>query len=497
MLLAAPIALPFLVAILCHALRERPRALAAASVGGAFGLLAVAVAIALRVAEGGPFAEQMSAWPAPYGITLAADALSAGMLVATAVVGLAASVFALSEIGEASRRIGHHTLTHMLLAGVSGAFVTGDLFNLYVWFEVLLIASFGLLVVGGTRRQLDGAMRYVALNLLATVAFLTGVGLLYGATGALNMADLRRATALLDDDARTLTTAALLLFAFGAKAALFPLFFWLPASYHTPSFTVSAVFAALLTKVGVYSMLRVFTLIYGLDTPWLSEALFWGGAATMLTGALGALAQIELRRVLAFQVIASIGLVVAGLGLGTQAAIAAAIFYLLQDMAVKMNLFGAAWLGARLAGSEDMRLGGGVWGRAPWVATLFLLPALALAGVPPFSGFWAKVLLLGAALDARSWTLAVLVLVTGLLTLWSMGRVWAELFWKPQPESSPSLAVARATPAAALAACLGLTALIVAVGLQPAALIAVADAAAAQLLDPGAYVAAVLGGSAP
>ncbi len=497
MLLAAPIALPFAVAILCHALRARPMALAVASIGGAAALLAIGVAIAWRVAAGGPFAQQMSAWPAPFGITLAADALSAGMLVATGLVGLGASVFALSEISDASRRIGHHTLTHMLLAGVSGAFVTGDLFNLYVWFEVLLIASFGLLVVGGTRRQIDGAMRYVALNLIATVAFLTGVGLIYGATGALNMADLRRAVALLGDDARLLSTAALLLFAFGAKAALFPLFFWLPAAYHTPSFTVSAVFAALLTKVGVYAMLRVFTLIYGLDTPYLADLLLWGGVATMLTGALGALAQVELRRVLAFQVIASIGLMVAGLGIGTQAAIAAAIFYMLQDMVVKTNLFAAAWLGARLAGGEDMRRAGGVWGRAPWVAALFLIPALALAGAPPFSGFWAKVLLLLAAFDAQHWVVAFAIVATGLLTLYSMGRVWSDLFWKVRPEATPVLAVASGAPRAALGVCLGLTALIVAVGLWPAPLIAAVDAAAAQLLDPSAYIAAVLGGPDP
>ena len=493
MLLALPIALPFAVGVLCHALRGRPALLRAVSLAGALGLLAVAAAILERVLREGPAAAQMGGWPAPYGITLAADALGAGLLTATAISGVAAVLFGFAEVDPRSERVGHHTFLHVLLGGVSGAFVTGDLFNLYVWFEVLLIASFGLLVLRGGRRQLDGAARYVTLNLVATVAFLLGVGLLYGSTGTLNMADLRGAAAI-ESPAKLLVTGAFLLFAFGAKAAMFPAFFWLPASYHTPSFTVSALFAALLTKVGVYAAFRTFTLIYGLETPWLSDLLLWGGGVTMVVGVLGAIAQGELRRVLAFQVISSIGYMMAIVSVGGQAATAAAIFYLLQDMIVKVALFTTGWIVARQGGTEDLTLSGGLWARAPLLGALFLAPALSLAGLPPFAGFWAKVLFTDAALEADLGWLAAVGLGVGVLTLYSMARVFALTFWRPRPVDSPVAAMAAdRPPLAALATTMGLAALIVWIGVRPEPFLAFAHAAAADVVNPDPYLAAVLG----
>ena len=494
MLLALPIALPFAVAVLCHALRGRPALLRAVSLAGALGLLAAAATILERVLREGPIAAQMGGWPAPYGITLAADALSAGLLMATGISGVATVLFGFAEVDRRSETVGHHTFLHVLLGGVSGAFVTGDLFNLYVWFEVLLIASFGLLVLRGGRRQLDGAARYVTLNLVATVAFLLGVGLLYGSTGTLNMADLRGAVAGIENPAKLLVTGAFLLFAFGAKAAMFPTFFWLPASYHTPSFTVSALFAALLTKVGVYAAFRTFTLIYGLDTPWLSDLLLWGGGFTMVVGVLGAIAQTELRRVLAFQVISSIGYMIAIVSVGGQAATAAAIFYLLQDMIVKVALFTTAWVVARQGGTEDLTLSGGLWARAPLLGALFLAPALSLAGLPPFAGFWAKVLFTDAALKADLGWLAAVGLGVGVLTLYSMGRVFALTFWRSRPEDSPVAAMATdRPPLVATATTIGLAALVVWIGVQPEPFIAFAQAAAADIVNPESYLAAVLG----
>jgi multicomponent Na+:H+ antiporter subunit D len=216
------------------------------------------------VRAGGPVAATMGGWPAPYGVTLVADTLSATMLLIAGLAACLCAVFGLADVGDAEERRGHSALANMLLGGVAGAFLTADLFNLYVWFEVTLIASFGLIVLRGGRAQIDGAVKYAALNLLATVAMLLAIGLLYGATGTLNMADLRGAVSGRFDEAAVVAPAALLLFAFGAKAGFFPVFFWLPASYHTPSVTVSAMFSALLTKMAVYALYRVFTLIYPL-----------------------------------------------------------------------------------------------------------------------------------------------------------------------------------------------------------------------------------------
>jgi multicomponent Na+:H+ antiporter subunit D len=492
MLAVSPIALGFVVAILCHALRDRPIAQRTASLAGCAGQFAIAALLLHDAVKTGPVVAQMSGWAPPYGIAIAVDTLGALMLLASATCGTAAVVFGFSEVSPAAERRGHHSFLHMLLAGVGGAFVTGDLFNLYVWYEVLLIASFGLLIVEGGRRRLDGGMRYVAVNLVATAAFLTGVGLLYGAAGTLNMVDLRGAVAAMPAP-QLMVTGALLLFGFAAKAALFPVFAWLPASYHAPSFAVSALFAALLTKVGVYSLIRVFTLIYPPDAPFLADMLVWGGGLTMAAGVLGALAQTELRRVLAFQVVGSIGFMAAALGVGTEAAIAGAVFYMLQDMVAKVGLFAVAWLAVRRGGTENLRLAGGLWAAAPWTGALFLIPALSLAGVPPFSGFWAKVMVVGSFLDAQAWWLAATGLAAGLLTLYSMGLVFAEMFWKARVAGAAPLPDAPPAPRAALVATLAVAAVVTGVGVAPAALIEASQRAAAELVDPQAMGRAVMG----
>ena len=491
MLLFWPLVIPFATAVFCILLRHRPALQRAVSLAGALLLLAVAVRITARVAGGGPFAEQAGGWAAPFGITLVADWLSAVMVLLTGIVAVAALVFGLADVSPEEERHGHHPLTHATLAGICGAFLTGDIFNMYVWFEVMLISSFGLLVVGGDRRQLDGAMKYVGLNLIATVAFIAGVGLLYGATGALNMADLHGRLAGRGGETPILASAAFLIFAFGSKAALFPLFFWLPASYHTPSFPTSALFSALLTKVGVYALLRVFTLVYDVDGTPVQTVLLCGAVATMAVGGLGALAMTGVRRVLGFTIIASIGYMILGLAVATPLALAGAVFYLFQDVLVKANLFLGAGAVRRLAGSEDFGNAGGIWRARPWVALLFLVPALSLAGVPPFSGFWAKLLLARATLDAGRWGLAFAILAVGLLTLFAMARIWSEVFWDAHPDGSA--AVRGPLPAAMLAPLVVLAVSVVWIGVQAAPFVGLAETVAAEILDPAAYVAAVLG----
>jgi multicomponent Na+:H+ antiporter subunit D len=302
-LLFWPLVIPFATAVLCILARREPGMQRGLSLAGAIALLAVGVRIIIDVAEGGPFAQQAGGWAAPFGITLVADWLSAIMVLLVGIIAVAAVVFGFADVTTEEEHHGHHALTHAMLAGICGAFLTGDIFNMYVWFEVMLISSFGLLVIGGDRRQLDGAMKYVGLNLIATVAFLSGVGLLYGATGALNMADLHGRLQGRVTETPIIASAAFLIFAFGSKAALFPVFFWLPASYHTPSFTTSALFSALLTKVGVYALIRVFTLVYDVNGTPIQTTLLWGALLTMAVGAFGALAMTSVRRVLGFTII--------------------------------------------------------------------------------------------------------------------------------------------------------------------------------------------------
>jgi multicomponent Na+:H+ antiporter subunit D len=489
MLLFWPVVIPFFTAVLAMLAWRSIPAQRAISLAGAAALFAAGLRLFLHVAADGPVAAQAGGWPAPFGITFVADLFSATLVTLVGFVAIVVVVFGRADVTEGEERHGHHPLTHAMLAGICGAFLTGDIFNLYVWFEVMLISSFGLLVIGGGRAQLDGAVKYAGLNLIATVAFLSGVGLLYGATGALNMADLHAKLQGRSTETPILVSAAFLIFAFGSKAALFPLFFWLPASYHTPSFATSAVFAALLTKVGVYALIRVFTLVYDVDGTAIQTLLLWGAVITMVVGALGALVQVTIRRALGFGVVSSVGYMLLGLAIATPLALMGSVFYLLQDVLVKTALFFGAGTARRLTGDERMERSGGMWRVRPWTSVLFLLPALSFAGMPPFSGFWAKLALVQATLEVGRYGLTLAVLGVGLLTLFAMARVWALGFWSAHPDGDA--AVGGPAPAAMLAPMTALAALVLLIGVWAQPFLAAAGVMAETLLDPAPYLAAV------
>ncbi|MFQ3622089.1 MAG: Na+/H+ antiporter subunit D [Acetobacteraceae bacterium] len=471
-----------------------PRLQTRLSLAGSYGLLAVSAALMAEVWAGGMVVVRAGNWAAPFGITLAVDTFGAVMTLIAAITGAACLTFALGEIEERHRRAWLHPLSHVLLLGVCGAFLTGDLFNLYVWFEVMLIASFGLMTIGGTKAQTDGAVKYVALNLVATLLFLLAVGLLYGLTGTLNYADLARSVPEVANTGVLTAAATLLMAAFGMKAAVFPLFFWLPAAYHTPLVSVSAVFAGLLTKVGVYALIRAFTLLFTHDVAWTHGILLWVSGLTMLTGVLGAAAQAEMRRILSWHIISQIGYMVMGLGLYTPLAIVGSVFYLVHHIVVKANLFLIAGVAARLTGSMELKRIGGLYRAAPLLGVLFFVPAFSLAGFPPLSGFWAKLVLVRAALEERSWWIAAAALVTGLLTIYSMTKIWGEAFWKPHPGGDSAARPLSAAPASMLGPIVALAACTVVIGLFAQPFWVVAERAANELLDPSSYIAAVLGG---
>lgn len=493
-LLALPILIPFGTAIVAFFLR-RTRWGRWASIAGSALLLGMAILLMREVLSQGIIAAQMGGWQAPFGITLVADYLSAVMVLITAITALAVSTYAAAEISERQAYLGYHALFQVLIAGVCGAFLTGDLFNLYVWFEVMLIASFGLLILGGRKAQIDAGIRYVSMNLVSTIFFLSGIGLLYGMTGTLNMADLSLAVDAVENQALLTVIAMMFMVAFGVKAALFPLFFWLPASYHTPSFSVSAVFAGLLTKVGVYSLMRGFTLIFDQDVAYTHTVLMWVAGLTMLTGVLGAAAQSDFRKILSFHIISQIGYMILGLAIYTPLAIAGAVFYLVHHIIVKANLFLIAGVARRIAGSTELSRIGGLYKTAPLLAFLFLIPAFSLAGFPPLSGFWAKFILIKAALEAQLWFIAFLALLVGLLTIYSMSKIWGQAFWEPHPEGiDPTLkSLSPFTRTMLILPIAGLAMMTVFIGLNPEPFVEFAETAAAQLLDPSGYVQTVLG----
>ncbi|MEL7130997.1 MAG: Na+/H+ antiporter subunit D [Pseudomonadota bacterium] len=492
--LATPLVLPFLTAVLAFLTRASGVGRWFSVAGNAV-LLAAAVLLLARVLNQQVIAAQMGNWAAPFGITLVADYLSAVMVVITAITALAVSVYALTDIDNRKEHLGYHALFNILIGGVIGAFLTGDLFNLYVWFEVMLISSFGLLVLGGKKEQIDGGIKYVTLNLISTILFLSGIGLLYGITGTLNMADIARSLPEVENQGLVTVIAMMFMVAFGVKAAVFPLFFWLPASYHTPAFSVSAVFAGLLTKVGVYALIRMFTLVFDADIGFTHTVLLWIAALTMITGVLGAAAQNDIRKILSFHIVSQIGYMIMGLALFTPLAMAGAVFYLVHHIVVKANLFLIAGVAERTAGSTDLNRIGGLYKSAPLLAVLFFVPAFSLAGFPPLSGFWAKYVLVAAALEDSAWIIAAVALLVGLLTIFSMTKIWAEAFWKPHPDGlEPDLTTL--SPKAKrhlLLPIAGLAIMTLVIGFYPQPFVAFAEAAAAQLLDPTDYMTTVLG----
>jgi multicomponent Na+:H+ antiporter subunit D len=493
-LLVAPIVLPFTVAAVTLLGRRRPGVQSVATMASAAMHLLASSWLLYRVHCCGIAVLHMGSWPAPFGIALVADHLGALMVLVSSVVYTAAAVYSRADIDADSVQRGYYPLLNVLAGGISGAFLTGDLFNMYVWFEVMLMASFALLVLGRTRAQLDGGVKYVVINLISTLLFLTGLGLLYGMTGTLNMAHLHVKLRMVSDPGLTAAVAVLFLTAFGIKSGLFPLFFWLPAAYHTPPVAVSAMFSGLLTKVGVYALIRSFTLLFPFADNGLRGLVLAIAAATMIVGVLGAAAHNHVRRILSFHIISQVGYMVLGLGLFTPLALAGAVFYLIHHIIVKANLFFISGLIRQCGGSAELARVGGLYRTNGLVALLFMIPAFSLAGFPPLSGFWAKMILIRASLDTGHFVLAGVAAVVGLLTVFSMIKIWTEAFWKPAPANGARPGpLQKSIDAWTLAPVIAMAALTVLIGLFPGPLYQLASRAAAELLDPAAYVYTVIG----
>jgi multicomponent Na+:H+ antiporter subunit D len=436
-----PVLLPLLGAAAALLIGGRhPRAQRTLSVLVLGAVLAVSVTLLLLADAGGAAAVSVGGWPVPLGIVLVVDRLSALMLVVATTVGLGVLVFAVGQgaaDGDEETPISiFHPTYLVLIAGVSNAFLAGDLFNLYVGFEILLTASYVLLTLGGSAPRIRAGVTYIVVSLLSSLIFLAAIGLVYASTGTVNMAHLAGRLAELPEGTQLLLQSMLLI-AFCIKAAVFPLSAWLPDSYPTAPAPVTAVFAGLLTKVGVYAIIRTQTLLFpggALDT-----VLMWAALATMLIGILGAVAQTDIRRILSFTLVSHIGYMVFGIALGTSAGLAGAIFYVVHHIAIQTTLFLVAGLVERQGGSTAVDRLGGLATASPVLAVLFFVPALNLAGIPPFSGFIGKLGLLEAGVDVGTWLPLTLVAggaVTSLLTLVAISRVWSRAFWRP-PAQSP------------------------------------------------------------
>lgn len=488
-LVVAPVALCIALGAILMMMRRRPALHGWIAIPGLVALVLIDIALLRMVSSAGPVTMVMGRWLPPFGIAFSVDLFGAIMALTSAAVALAASLHALGDMTGSGRRNGFFPFLILLLAGVSGAFLTGDVFNLYVWFEVLLISSFGLLILGSEREQIDGALKYAVLNLIATSLFLVAVGYLYASFGTLNMADIAIKARAADASRPLMTLGGLFLLAFGMKAAAFPVNFWLPASYHTPRMTVSALFAGLLTKVGIYSLIRVLVMLLPAEREGLGPITAAVAIATMLLGVLGALGENDIRRLLGYVVISGIGTMLAGVALGSAAGLSGAMFYALHSMVLMAALYLLAGQAARLGGGFGLVALGGIYRQNGWFAGLSLVLFFAASGLPPFSGFWPKVVLVKAALSDGAWWLAGTILLTSFLTTITFGRVFLLAYWRPRVATavipSGSIAWPAAVPLVALAV------IIVGFGVYPEPLLQLTQRAADGLTNPSAYVQSV------
>lgn len=509
-LVIAPVLLPLLAGILLLLGRQLDLRLRRAfSLAAVLGQIGLAILLLRAVSAGDILGYALGAWPAPFGIVLVADRLAAWMLLVTALLALFPLLHACQGEDRAGRHF--HILYQLQLFGLNGAFLTGDLFNLFVFFEVLLLASYGLVLHGGGRQRTAASLHYVVLNLVGSSLFLIAVGTLYGLFGTLNMADLAlKMAAVGPDEVGPARSAGLLLFAvFALKAALPPLHLWLPAAYASTSAPVAALFA-IMTKVGAYAILRVSTLIYGegaSDLGGLIESwLLPMALVALLIGLLGALAARGLREQAAYLVIASVGTLLGAFALGSRPGIAAGLYYLPHSTFAAAALFLLAGRIAEARGTAgDHYIPSPAMASAPLLGGLFFVIALLLAGLPPFSGFLGKLLLLRAALDHPAWPwILALVLTGGLFAMIALARAGSLLFFHVLPTTTETTAAGGGSggfpdpgiqqPSSPLLPLIGLLGLVLLLTVAAAPIHALADATAAQLLQPHLYIHAVLGG---
>ncbi|SFE83936.1 Na+/H+ antiporter subunit D [Blastococcus tunisiensis] len=515
LLLSVPVVLPLLAAGVSLLLSPFPIAQRVLGTAVLAAVLVDAAVLLSLVDSSGRQVLQAGGHPVPLGITLVADRFSALALVVAVVVCLAVLLYAIGQ-GSAERRIENvpsvfHPTYLVLVAGIALVLLTGDLFTLFVGFEVMLMASYVLTTLGPTVERVRAGMIYVSSSLTATILLLTTIGLVYAVTGTVNLAQLSELVPQLSPGLRDFL-ALLLLAVLGIKAAMVPLHWWLPDSYPAAPAPITAVFAALLTKVAVYAIVRTQTLLFPREEPW--TLLLVLAAVTMLVGILGALAQHDLNRVLSFTLVSHIGFMLFGLAMSSVLGLTGTILYFVHHITVQAALFLVAGLVEQRRSTTELSRLGGLATAAPVLGALFLVPALSISGMPPLAGFLGKLALLQAAVaDGTAQVLAVagIALLTSLLTLAAMGRVWAAVFWGPPPaqrapagqeedgahegdEAEPhrrTTTVRRAgrlrTVAAALAVSSGLA---VAAGAGP--LSAFAERAATDLADRAGYRTAVL-----
>lgn len=395
-----------------------------------------AVGLVVKVYEHGPQIVTFGNWPVPFGITMVSDMLSALLVLTTLLLAFFIVWYGFSSIGKEREQFFYYPGVMFIITGVNGAFTTGDIFNLFVFFEVLLMASYLLIVLGGEKAQLRESIKYILVNVISSAFFVITVAYLYSVVGTLNMADISLKIAEINQPGIITVIAVLFLLVFGMKAAIFPIYFWLPGAYAAPPIPVLALFGALLTKVGVYAITRTYTLFFTHDLAYTHELLLILAILTVVAGCIGALAHFDVKQIIIYNIVIAVGVILFGVAQMNETAIEGAIFYLIHDMIIKAALFMLIGIIIYVTGTTNLRKMGGLIQTYPALGWFFLIASLGLVGVPPLSGFIGKLLIIQGGFQAGNIWASLLILASSIVVLLSVMRIFIYAFWGEQGQLS-------------------------------------------------------------
>ncbi|KKB40600.1 Na+/H+ antiporter subunit D [Bacillus thermotolerans] len=429
-LLILPILIPLVTATLLIIFSKSIAVQRVISLISTIGTFAASIVLILTVKNEGIQTVNLGSWQAPFGITLVSDMLSAVLVATSSLIVLCITLYSFRSIGTARERFYYYPIVQFLLVGVNGAFTTGDIFNLFVFFEVMLMSSYVLIVIGGTKIQLRESVKYILVNIISSALFVIAVGMLYSVVGSLNMAHISQRISEIGQLPILTVLAVLFLIVFGLKGAIFPLYFWLPGSYYAPPVPVLALFGSLLTKVGIYSIMRSYSLFFYGDQAFTHELLSILAIITVIVGCIGAIAYWDVKKIIIYNIIVAVGVLLFGFSVATEESYTGTIFYIIHDMIIKAALFLLIGIMIKITATSDLRQMGGLIKKYPLVGWTFLVACFALAGIPPLSGFVGKLLIVRSGFAEGQYIGSIIVLLSSLVVLFSVIKIFMNGFWR-------------------------------------------------------------------